>query len=47
MKICIDIRENNFYDRCFDMKTLEKNTIEKNVLLIGDIVIKTNDDKEL
>jgi crossover junction endonuclease MUS81 len=47
MKIIIDVRENNLYDRCVAMKTTEKNTIEKNVLLIGDIVIKSNDDKEM
>lgn len=47
MKIIIDIRENNLYDRCVAINTTEKNTIEKSVLLIGDIVIKTNNDKEM
>jgi ERCC4-type nuclease len=43
MKIIIDIRESSLYEKClaFDSKLT---SFSKEVLTIGDIVIKSNDD---
>jgi ERCC4-type nuclease len=48
MKIIVDIRENDLYDKCYSILHLEGNTLNiqllKDKLPIGDIEIKTDDD---
>ena len=46
MKIIIDIRESSLYDKCLAFNS-KLTSISKEVLTIGDIVIKSNDDIEM
>jgi ERCC4-type nuclease len=51
MKIIIDEREHELYEKCYSIVNTEGNTTSiqlcKQVLTIGDIVIKTDEDKEV
>lgn len=46
MKIIIDIRESSLYEKCIVYES-KLSTVTKEVLTIGDILIKTNDDIEM
>jgi ERCC4-type nuclease len=51
MKIIIDEREHELYEKCYSIVNTEGNTTSiqlfKQVLTIGDILIKTDEDKEV
>ena len=46
MKLIIDIRESSLYDKCLTYNSI-LTTVTKEVLTIGDIIIKSNDDIEM
>lgn len=51
MKIIIDEREQDLYEKCYSIVNTEGNTtfiqLSKEVLPLGDIIIKTDEDKDL
>jgi ERCC4-type nuclease len=47
MKVIFDVRENDLYSRCISMENTTNIQYSKEVLILGDILLKTNDDKEV
>ncbi len=51
MKIIVDERETELYDKCYSIVNLEGNStyiqLSKQVLPLGDVIIKTDEDKEI
>lgn len=47
MKVIFDIRENDLYSRCISLENPTNIQFSKQVLILGDILLKTNDDKEV
>lgn len=47
MKVIFDIRENDLYNKCISMENTNNIHFYKQVLILGDILLKTDDDKDI
>ena len=47
MKVIFDIRENDLYNKCFSIENTNNIHFYKQVLILGDILLKTDDDKDI